>query len=78
VEAYERAQTDALYVRDRWIAEERPPMQESTNGLLGGIRPWPVMLDAEAARGTVPRWTFDMFLLAVPGSETVVPCSWGG
>ena len=35
VEAYERAQADALYVRGLWIAEGRPLIQQSTNGLLG-------------------------------------------
>jgi hypothetical protein len=48
VEAYERAQADALYVRDLWIAECRPLLQESTNGLPGRHPLWRVMLEAEA------------------------------
>jgi hypothetical protein len=48
VEAYERAQADASYVRDLWIAEGRPLIQESTNGLLGRHPLWRVMLEAEA------------------------------
>ena len=35
VEAYGRAQADGLYVRGLWIAEGRPLVQQSTNGLLG-------------------------------------------
>ena len=48
VEAYERAQTDALYVRGLWIAEGRPLTQESTNGLLGRHPLWRVNIEAEA------------------------------
>jgi phage terminase small subunit len=48
VEAYERAQADALFVRGMWIAEGRPLVQQSTNGLLGRHPLWRVMLEAEA------------------------------
>ena len=62
LEAYERTQADALYVRGLWIAEGRPLMQQATNGLLGRHPLWRVMLEAEvhAARfrselGRTPR-----------------------
>jgi hypothetical protein len=42
VEAYERAQADALYVRGLWIAEGRPLMQQATNALLGRHPMWRV------------------------------------
>ena len=48
VEAYERAQADALHVRDLWIEAGRPLIQESTNGLLGRHPLWRVMVEAEA------------------------------
>ena len=48
VDAYERAQADALYVRGLWVAEGRPLVQQSTNGLLGRHPIWRVMLEAEA------------------------------
>jgi hypothetical protein len=47
VDSYERAQADALYVRSLWIAEGRPLVQQSTNGLLGRHPLWRVMLEAE-------------------------------
>lgn len=47
VDAYERAQADAVYVRGLWIAEERPLVQQSTNGLFGRHPLWRVMLEAE-------------------------------
>jgi hypothetical protein len=62
LEAYERAQTDAAYIRNTWIEAGRPLTQESTNGLLGRHPLWRVMLEAEthAARfrselGRTPR-----------------------
>jgi hypothetical protein len=62
VQAYERAQADAFYVRDLWIAEGRPLVQQATNGLLGRHPLWRVMLESEthAARfrselGRTPR-----------------------
>jgi hypothetical protein len=62
VEAYERAEADALYVRGLWIAQGRPLIQQATNGLLGRHPLWRVMLEAEvhAARfrselGRTPR-----------------------
>jgi hypothetical protein len=48
VDAYERAQADALYVRGLWIGEGRPLIQQATNGLLGRHPLWRVMLEAEA------------------------------
>ena len=48
VESYERAQADAVYVPDLWIAGGRPVVQASTNSLLGRHPLWRVMLEAEA------------------------------
>ena len=48
VEAYERAQEMAEYVRCVWVDAGRPLVQESTNGLLGRHRLWRVMLESEA------------------------------
>lgn len=47
VGAYERAQSDAAYIRGVWVEAGRPLTQESTNGLLGRHPLWRVMLESE-------------------------------